>query len=636
MLLRAISLALAATLVGCATQTLTLTPAQSAPAVAPAATSSPYVQAVMSDAPVAVLQGVNDLTGTGPAGTAIGQPAAAALPNGDMAQVFNGTNQYLEFADREAFEVDATGILTVEFWMRPDTLQFSDEEGSGYVYTMGKGDPGSHEWYTRMYSESNAESRPNRISGYTFNPAGGLGAGSYFQDTVKTGEWIHVALVINTVARSAQYPSGYSRIYKNGVLRDTDSLKDYNIVPQSGNSPLRIGTGYLGSHFKGAIGDVAFYDKELGAAQLDAHHEAMSAPATPAPVPPSPTPAVEPSHPTLTNVARRVDKLVRYTPRFGRSTRTRDFGLEATVVGHKITRVRNRKGNSAIPSNGYVLSGRGESRRWLRQYAKTGSKVAVARGVVTISAPTARTTRSVKARRSAYVRKVLRDRPAAFLQGLNDRVGRGKPGVKVGRPTSTRLPDGSPAWVFNGKDQHVQFADRAAFEVDATGILTVEFWMRPDTLQFSDEEGSGYVYTMGKGDPGSHEWYTRMYSESNAESRPNRISGYAFNPAGGLGAGSYFQDTVKTGEWIHVALVINTVARSAQYPSGYSRIYKNGVLRDTDSLKDYNIVPQSGNSPLRIGTGYLGSHFKGAIGNVAFYPREVSAARLGAHHRAGR
>ena len=54
--------------------------------------------------------------------------------------------------------------------------------------------------------------------------------------------------------------------------------------------------------------------------------------------------------------------------------------------------------------------------------------------------------------------------------------------------------------------------------------------MRPDTLQFSDEEGSGYVYTMGKGDPGSHEWYTRMYSEFNAESRPNRISGYAFNP----------------------------------------------------------------------------------------------------------
>lgn len=255
---------------------------------------------------------------------------------------------------------------------------------------------------------------------------------------------------------------------------------------------------------------------------------------------------------------------------------------------------------------------------------------------VPTTSPTARTSRPAKARRAAYARAVLRDGPSAFLRGLKDKAGGGKRGVAVGGPASTRLPDGSRGWAFNGSDQHVQFADRKAFEIDATGVLTVEFWMRPDTLQFSDEEGSGYVYTMGKGNPGSHEWYTRMYSQSNDESRPNRISGYAFNPAGGLGAGSYFQDPVETGEWIHVALVINTRARSSQYPSGYSRIYKNGVLRDTDSLQDYDIVPRSGSAPLRIGTGYLGSHFKGGIGNVAFYPREVSAKRLRAHFVAGR
>ena len=273
-MLRPISLVLVATLMGTAVQTLTGVPAEAAPAVDASASSSQYVEAVMSDAPVALLQGVNDLTGTGPTGTAVGQPASTVLPNGDMAQVFNGADQYLEFADRKAFEVDATGVLTVEFWMRPDTLQFSDEEGSGYVYTMGKGDPGSHEWYTRMYSKDNAESRPNRISGYAFNPTGGLGAGSYFQDAVTTGEWIHVALVINSVARSAQYPSGYTRIYKNGVLRDTDSLADYDIVPRSGTSPLRIGTGYLGSHFEGAIGNIAFYPREVSAKRLRAHYVA--------------------------------------------------------------------------------------------------------------------------------------------------------------------------------------------------------------------------------------------------------------------------------------------------------------------------------------------------------------------------
>ena len=109
---------------------------------------------------------------------------------------------------------------------------------------------------------------------YAFNSAGGLGAGSYFQDPVRTGRWIHVVLVINSRNRSAQYPMGYTRIYKNGVLRDTDSLADYDIVPKSGTAPLRIGTGYLGSFFQGAIGDVAFYDRELAPVRVKAHNAA--------------------------------------------------------------------------------------------------------------------------------------------------------------------------------------------------------------------------------------------------------------------------------------------------------------------------------------------------------------------------
>jgi hypothetical protein len=238
--------------------------------------------------------------------------------------------------------------------------------------------------------------------------------------------------------------------------------------------------------------------------------------------------------------------------------------------------------------------------------------------------------------RSAYVRAVLRDRPRALLQGLRDLTGHGRRGTAVGAPVRVRMPNGDRAFRFDGRRQFLQFGDRKAFEIDATGVLTVEFWMRPDTLQFSDEEGSGYVYTMGKGNPGAHEWYTRMYSRTNSESRPNRISGYAFNPAGGLGAGSYFQDPVTVGQWIHVALVINANARSSQYPMGYTRIYKNGVLRDTDSLAGYNIVPRSGSAPLRIGTGYLNSYFQGAIGDVAFYNKELSASRLKAHYAAGR
>lgn len=79
--------------------------------------------------------------------------------------------------------------------------------------------------------------------------------------------------------------------------------------------------------------------------------------------------------------------------------------------------------------------------------------------------------------------------------------------------------------------------------------------------------------------------------------------------------------------------MINTRDRSRAYPTGYTKIYKNGVLRDTDSLSDYNIRPRSSSAPLRIGTGYLNSYFAGAVGHVAFYGRELPARRIAAHHR---
>src|SRR5207244_2828563 len=129
---------------------------------------------------------------------------------------------------------------------------------------------------------------------------------------------------------------------------------------------------------------------------------------------------------------------------------------------------------------------------------------------------------------------------------------------------------------------------------------TIEAWMRPDTLQFTHQEGSGYVHWLGKyigtGTNKQEEYVARMYSLQTSDNppRPNRISGYAFNLSGGQGAGSYFQDPVSTGEWIYVVIVINTLNTSPTYPTGYTKIFKNAALRDTDSLKDYNIVPQNG------------------------------------------
>jgi hypothetical protein len=193
------------------------------------------------------------------------------MPNGDRASVLNGTNQYLEVASHPRLSVPTTGALTIEAWIRPDTLQFPSQEGSGYVHWAGKGEPNMQEYVLRMYSFSNNESRPNRISAYAFNLSGGLGSGSYFQDPVAQGEWIHVAAVINTKAISSTYPTGYVRIYKNGVLRDTTGLDQFGVVPGAGPAPLRIGTRDKRSYFKGAIGKFAIYDYEVPPSRLQAH-----------------------------------------------------------------------------------------------------------------------------------------------------------------------------------------------------------------------------------------------------------------------------------------------------------------------------------------------------------------------------
>jgi hypothetical protein len=200
------------------------------------------------------------------------RPRKTAMPNGDLATVFDGLTQYVTVPSDRAFSVPRGGALTIEAWIRPDVLQFPRDESTGYVHWAGKGEAGQQEYACRMYSLSNTESppRPSRISGYVFNLEGGLGSGSYFQDRVAVGEWIHVAVVISTQTRP-----GTVKIYKDGVLRDTTSLAQFNVTPGHGDAPVRIGTRDLRSFFKGAIGKFALYAYALSPTQLAAHVRQM-------------------------------------------------------------------------------------------------------------------------------------------------------------------------------------------------------------------------------------------------------------------------------------------------------------------------------------------------------------------------
>lgn len=256
----------------------------------PAPALSAYDRTVLGDKPLLYLplgsaEGMKDASGHHHDGVAHNAPGAVPFLNGDLATRFNGVDQYVEVQDKDSLSITASGVMTMEAWVRPDVLTFRHEESDEqpYVHWMGKCTNGQSEYVARMYSHDADwddlgidPPRPNRISGYAFNLSGGLGAGSYFQDNVAVGQWIHYVFVINTNKRSDDYPTGYTKIYKNGVLRDQDALADYDIDPGNGSAPFRIGSARLEGFFEGAIAKVALYKRELKPAQVLKHYQAAA------------------------------------------------------------------------------------------------------------------------------------------------------------------------------------------------------------------------------------------------------------------------------------------------------------------------------------------------------------------------
>lgn len=242
---------------------------------------------------------------------------------------------------------------------------------------------------------------------------------------------------------------------------------------------------------------------------------------------------------------------------------------------------------------------------------------------------------------SDYDQAVLADQPVAFWNAASgtDLTANGHNGSAVNNPAIALLPNGDRTLVFDGTTQYVEVPGNAAFSVPTTGVLTLEAWLRPDQLDLISTESTGYVNWMGKGTTDSHEYTARMFTQhptGNDEGRTNRISGSVFSP-GGTGSGSYYQPTaewpVRAGEWIHYVLVINTATTN-----DYTKLYvhrQDGsgaiiTFEDTDALAT-GVVPEAGNAPFRFGTKNKKSYFPGAIGKVAVYDHELSAASALAH-----
>lgn len=184
----------------------------------------------------------------------------------NSAVYFNGKESYLEISDHDDLSIVSTGALTISVWVSPEVLNFELTESGGYVHWMGKGTPSQHEWVFRMYNKDLTETqdnRPNRMSAYAFNLQGGLGSGSYVQESLTENEWIHF------VARY-DVASNTITLFKNGIQKDEDALYDetYGVQVQNGSAPLRLGTRSLWSYFQGRIDDLRIYNRALSESEI--------------------------------------------------------------------------------------------------------------------------------------------------------------------------------------------------------------------------------------------------------------------------------------------------------------------------------------------------------------------------------
>jgi len=296
----------------------------------------------------------------------------------DTHAVFDGKS-YINLGDHNDFSAVTTGQLSIFVCVTVDNWKGAG--ASEYVHWAGKGKSGAHEYTFRHYVDGGtgeAATRQGRMSFYAFNLAGGLGAGSYFQDAEdKTERAICGTLNAQTVS-----------MWRDGVQRDSDPLSGYSIKLANGSAPFCLGSRGDGTGFLvGKLRHVCVFNRVLSALEIKKLYASISLPVdggtTTDPEPPPEPPVTGGKSVSIagksraidgTDVTRGADQLIRYTPAFGASTKTNAYGTEVTVVNGKVSASSNA-GNMGIPPGGYVLSGHGTSRDYLLANATIGATV---------------------------------------------------------------------------------------------------------------------------------------------------------------------------------------------------------------------------------------------------------------------
>ena len=142
-------------------------------------------------------------------------------------------------------ELDITGGITLAAWVRPEA---SDR---AYAAVIDKK-------YTEAYSFGIYGGIVDPDTVYMISYVSGDSDGSPSLVPMGTGTWSHIAFTFEDA-------TGKGRYYLNGAVVDSSTRP---VVLATSDEDLRIGGAFLGDDYKGAIDQVAVFDRALASGEI--------------------------------------------------------------------------------------------------------------------------------------------------------------------------------------------------------------------------------------------------------------------------------------------------------------------------------------------------------------------------------
>lgn len=171
---------------------------------AAATTAATYDSSVELARPLDYFKAV-DLTGSSTRSnrvlTMVGSPTVGSGGKfGEGCVSLNGTSQWMEISSAKA-SAATTGAVTVEFWVRADAATMPEHTSGAATYVAGYG-PTAHEWHMSYWDASDTSGRTGKFAARVESLDGSEGVNGPLSQATTQGEWVHVAMVIQTKDRA--------------------------------------------------------------------------------------------------------------------------------------------------------------------------------------------------------------------------------------------------------------------------------------------------------------------------------------------------------------------------------------------------------------------------------------------------